>query len=162
MPCCQPSSGAGNPCLYPPPGSKEKDNKCKGPSEALPSLVSLFKGLKIVMGRYTQERKHVGTCRVNAVKPECSQQELQWAEEAPGVAGSWISLHWGNAPGEARGTSDHPHRPPCARTCTQSLFLYFRWTIHLQRKKGHFLSKMSNLFGFFFFHVIITLLLLFI
>lgn len=131
-------------------GPKRRTPSAKVPVRLyLPLYPCLQEALKIVTGRYTQERKHGGTCRVNAVKPECSQQELQWAEEAPGVAGSWISLHWGNAPGEARGTSNHPHRPQCAQTCTQSLFVYFRWTVHLQRKKGHFWSKMSNLFFFF-------------
>lgn len=46
MPCCQPSSAAGNPCSYPPTGSVGKDAKYSAsvPSEPLCSLVSLPSG----------------------------------------------------------------------------------------------------------------------
>lgn len=71
LPCCQPRSSAGNPCLCPPPGLRKKDTSASVPlSFFTPLCPCLQQDLKTVMEGYTQEFNHVNTCRVTLPKPE--------------------------------------------------------------------------------------------
>lgn len=83
LPCCQPSSSAGGPCLCPPPGFRKKDTSASVPLRFFTSLCPcLQQDLKTVMERYTWELNHVCTCRVTLAKPECLS------------SGSWSRMRW--------------------------------------------------------------------
>lgn len=135
VPCCQPSSSAGNPCLYPTSWSMEKDTKGKCTSESLHKLLSLSSG----RFKNCNWKVHSGT-QITLVHAELILSNQTVFPAGAGVCwggfwGGWFMLHVFPTPGNALGKPETPLASP--RT-TGYVDLYFTCTWHLWWKKDTF------------------------